>query len=140
MRSLYKKLKAWDRQYVYPLATGQLKEIYESTSNLVGFLCSFKYKCHRQHSPIIFYLIALCSYNCTCLIYTQQSRQLRMMKVIYKKLALKPSNFYLKTKDWRLGSMDDIKKNANFMCCLNFLYVIRVYLPHKTSTLVFQQI
>ena len=26
------------------------------------------------------------------------------------------SNFYLKTEDWGLGSMDD-KKIASFMCC-----------------------
>ena len=43
------------------------------------------------------------------------------------------SNFYLKTKDWRLGSTDDVKTIANFMCCLvytnNFL--------HVTNALVF---
>ena len=47
------------------------------------------------------------------------------------------SNFYLKTKDWRLGSTNDIKKIANFMCCLfytdNFLYVTTFICHIKTS-------
>ena len=52
--------------------------------------------------------------------------------------------FYLKTKDWRLGSTDDIEKIANFMCCLVytdiFLYVTIFICNINTSTLVFQQI
>ena len=46
--------------------------------------------------------------------------------------------------DWKLGSMDDIKKNANFMCCLvytdNFLYVTIFNCHIKTNTPVFQEI
>ena len=53
------------------------------------------------------------------------------------------SNFSLKTKDWKLGSTDDIK-NAIFKCCLvytvNFLYVT-IFICHiETNTPVFQQI
>ena len=54
------------------------------------------------------------------------------------------SNFYVKTKDWRLASTDDVKKSANFMCCLvyadNFLNVT-IFIYHiKTNTPVFRKI
>ena len=35
--------------------------------------------------------------------------------ICWVKPLLHKSNFYLKTKDWGLGSTDDIKKVANFM-------------------------
>ena len=49
-------------------------------------------------------------------------------------------NSYLKTKDWRHRSADDIKKTANFMCCLvytgNFMYVT-IFICHiKTNNFV----
>ena len=51
-----------------------------------------------------------------------------------RKCPVYTSNFYLKTKDWRLGSIDDVKKNANFMCCLvytdNFFVCGNFYLLH----------
>ena len=54
------------------------------------------------------------------------------------------NNFYLKTKDWRLGSMDDMKKIANFMWCLvytdNFPYVTTFICHIKTNKPVLQQI
>ena len=47
------------------------------------------------------------------------------------------NNFYFITKDWRLGSIDGIKKIANFLCCLvytdNFLYV-SIFICHKKLT------
>ena len=54
------------------------------------------------------------------------------------------NKFYLKTKEWRLGPMDDIKKIVNFMRCLvymeNFLYVT-IFICHiKTNMTVFQQV
>ena len=48
-----------------------------------------------------------------------------------------------KIEDWELY-IDDIKKIANFMCCLvytdNFLYVTMFICHKKTNTPVFQQI
>ena len=69
---------------------------------LTIFICRSKPRLHKQFLCDMFYIFA----------------------------SLRPvwtSNFYLKTKHWRLGSMDNIKKIASFMCFLlhtdNFLYM-----------------
>ena len=64
--------------------------------------------------------------------------------LIASKRSFYKSTFYLKAKDWTLGSMDHSKNIFNFMCCLvytdNILYVTIFVCHIKTNKPVFQQI